>query len=151
MRKADLVAGALLFLCALAFSAGALKYYAWSGDTGPGPAFLPFWLGLGMACLAFSLFVRTLKTAKSSDRWLPRGQAARRVLIVIAATVAFVALLKVLGMVIGSALYLALLMRVLERNPWPLTVGVSGGAALLNYLVFVHWLHVPFPEGLLGF
>ena len=29
-----------------AFAAGALKYYTWWGDSGPGSAFLPFWLSL---------------------------------------------------------------------------------------------------------
>jgi hypothetical protein len=71
------------------------------------------------------------------------------VLGVIGITIVFVALLKVLGMVVASVLYLAVLMRYLERNSWPLTAGVSLGAAAVNYLVFAYWLKVPFPEGML--
>ena len=148
MRKTDLVTGALLLACALAFSAGALKYYDYWGEGGPGAAFLPFWLGLVMALLALAMLIKNLKEKNAGEAWLPRGEARRRVLAVIAITVLFVVLLKVLGMVIASALYLAVLMRYLERNPWPRTAAVSLGAAGVNYLVFVFWLRVPFPEGI---
>jgi putative tricarboxylic transport membrane protein len=148
VRKADLVTSALLLACALAFSAGALKYYDYWGEGGPGPAFLPFWLGLVMALLALAMLIKSLKEKNAGEAWLPTGKARKRVLAVIGVTILFVALLKVLGMVIATALYLAVLMRYLERNPWPLTVAVSAGAAGVNYLVFAYWLRVPFPEGI---
>jgi hypothetical protein len=149
VRKADLVTSALLLACALAFSAGALKYYDYWGEGGPGPAFLPFWLGLVMALLALAMLVRNLKDKNAGEAWLPEGKARRRVVAVIGITILFVVLLKVLGMVVASALYLAVLMRYLERNPWPLTAAVALGAAGVNYLVFAYWLKVPFPEGIL--
>ena len=148
MRKADLVTSALLLACALAFSAGALRYYNYWGEGGPGPAFLPFWLGLVMALLGLTMLTRNLKEKSAGGAWLPRGEARRRVVAVIGITVLFVVLLKVLGMVIASALYLAVLMRYLERHSWPLTAAVSLGAAAVNYLVFAYWLRVPFPEGM---
>jgi len=151
VRKADLVTSALLLACALAFSAGALRYYNYWGEGGPGPAFLPFWLGLVMALLALTMSIKNLKEKNAGGAWLPRGKARKRVLAVIGITILFVALLKVLGMVLASALYLAVLMRYLERNSWRLTVSVSVAAAGVNYLVFAYWLRVPFPEGLLGF
>ena len=45
MRRADRIAGAVLLALSLAFSAGALKFYTYTGPGGPGSAFLPFWLG----------------------------------------------------------------------------------------------------------
>jgi putative tricarboxylic transport membrane protein len=149
VRKADLVTSALLLACSLAFSAGALKYYDYWGEGGPGPAFLPFWLGLVMALLGLAMLVRNLKDKNPGEAWLPEGKARRRVLAVIGITILFVALLKVLGMVLASVLYLAVLMRYLERTPWPLTAAVSLGAAGVNWLVFAYWLKVPFPEGML--
>ena len=144
MRKADLVTGAGLALGAVAFSAGALKYYAWWGDSGPGPAFVPFWLGLVMVVLGGALFFRSFKAREIE--WLPRGKAAERVLVLIGATLGLFVLLKVVGMEVATALYLAFLMRYLERKPWWLVAVVSAGAAGFNWLVFAHWLHVPFPE-----
>ena len=45
MHKADRLTAALLLALAVAFSAGALKYYPYWGEGGPASAFLPFWLG----------------------------------------------------------------------------------------------------------
>jgi hypothetical protein len=144
--KADRVTAVLLLASAVAFSAGALKYYPYWGDGGPGSAFLPFWLGVAMAGLAVLLLLR--KPVGEAIDWLPRGEGRKRVLVVIGATAAFIAALKIIGMVLGTALYLIVLMRFLERHRWPLTVAVAAAAAGINYLVFAHWLRVPFPEGM---
>ena len=149
MRNADRITAALLLAFSVAFSAGALKYYRWWGDDGPGPAFLPFWLGLVMALLALMMLFRSLKEKNPGGVWLPRGEGLRNMLVVLGATVLFVALLKLVGMVIGTALYLAVLIRYLGRHPWWMTLAIALAAAGFNWLVFVHWLRVPMPEGML--
>lgn len=149
MRSADRVTAALLLAFAVAFSVGALKQYQWWGSGGPGPAFMPFWLGLVMALLALVLLLRSLKEQNPGAAWLPRGEGLRDLLVVLAATVAFIALLKVTGMIIGTALYLAFLVRYLGRHRWWVTLAVALAAAGFNWLVFVHWLRVPMPEGMI--
>ena len=151
MRNADRISAALLLAGAVAFSAAALKFYAYSSPDGPGPAFLPFWLGLAMALLAGAMLVRSLRARERGAGWAPRGVALRHVAVVLGATVAFAALIQTLGMILGSALFLAVLMRYLDRNRWPLVLAVAAGAAGFNYLVFAYWLRVPFPVGPLGF
>lgn len=149
MRSADRVTAALLLAFAVAFSAGALKQYSWWGPGGPGSAFMPFWLGLVMAFLAVMLLVRSLRNPWPGHDWLPRGEGLRDLLVVLGVTIAFVALLNVTGMVIGTALYLAVLIRYLGRHPWWMTLAVALAAAGFNWLVFVRWLRVPMPEGIL--
>jgi putative tricarboxylic transport membrane protein len=144
--KADRVTAVLLLVSAVAFSAGALKYYPYWGEGGPGSAFLPFWLGVVMAALAVLLLLR--KPVGEALDWLPHGEGRKRVLIVIGATAAFIAALKIIGMVLGTTLYLIVLMRFLGRHPWPLSLAVAAAAAGINYLVFAYWLRVPFPEGM---
>ncbi len=151
MRSADRIAGAALLALAIAFSAGALKHYAYWGENGPGPAFLPFWLGLVMAVLAATLLVGALRSRDPGPAWLPSGDGLRRLALVVGATAAFVALLNVVGMTIGTVLFLVVLMRFLDRHPWPLTIAVALAVAGLNYLVFTRWLHVPLPAGPFGF
>ena len=147
MRNTDRITAVLLLIVSAAFAAGALKYYRWWGHDGPGPAFLPFWLGMVMACLAAMMLFRK-RTSESAVSWLPQGQARNRVLVVLGVTAAFIALLKVLGMVAGTALFLVVLVRSLGRHSWWITVSIALAAAGANWLVFVHWLRVPMPEGL---
>ena len=151
MRGADRFAGAGLLALGVAFAAGALKQYDYWGENGPGPAFLPFWLGLTMALLALALLVGALRERDPGDAWLPRGEGLRRLLVVLAATTALVALLDVVGMVVGTFLYLLGLFRFVDRQPWPLGLAVAVGVTALDFLVFTYWLRVPMPVGVLGF
>ncbi len=140
MHKADRISAVLLLALSVAFSAGALKYYPYGGEGGPGSAFLPFWLGLVMAGLALLMLLRRARAADAELDWLPRGEGRSRVLVVIAATAAFVGLMNFVGM--------AVLMRFLGRHRWWVMLAIALAAAGTNWLVFAHWLHVPFPEGL---
>ncbi len=151
MRRADRITGAALLAMAVAFSAGALKHYSYWGENGPGPAFLPFWLGVVMALLAAMLLVGALRSRDTGEPWLPRGRALQRFAVVLGATVALVALLNVVGMLLGTVLFLIALMRFLDRTPWPLALGVALAVAGINFVVFTRWLKVPMPIGVFGF
>ena len=151
MRRADAIAGAALFALAVAFSAGALKHYSYWGENGPGPAFLPFWLGLVMALLAALLLAGAWRSRGPEEAWLPRGEGLKRLAGVLGATIALVALLNVIGMVLGTALFLIVLMRFLDRTPWPLTLTLAVAVAGINFLVFTRWLGVPMPLSVFGF
>jgi len=149
MHKADRVTAALLLAFAAAFSVAALKLYAYSSESGPGSAFLPFWLGVVMATLAVLMLLRRPRAGDAGVDWLPERPARRRVAFVVALSVAFVVLLKPLGMIGATALYLAVLVRFFGRHPWWVAFAVAAAAAAFNWLVFAHWLRVPFPEGIL--
>ena len=151
MRGADRFAGAGLLALGIAFGAGALKQYDYWGPNGPGPAFLPFWLGLAMAVLATALLLGALRAAEAGPAWFPRGEGLRRVLLVLGATTALVLLLNVLGMVVATLLFLLVLFRGIDRQPWPLSLAVALAIAGLNFLVFTYWLRVPMPVGPFGF
>src|SRR6185503_8108505 len=150
MRNADRIAGAALLVFAVAFAAGGLKYYRYWGPDGPGPAFFPIWLGGIMAVLAGALLVGALRSPDPGPAWLPRGDGLRRLAIVVGTTFAFVALLKVVGMIVGTALFLVVLLRALDRVAWPLALAVAAATSGMIYLIFSYWLRVPFPVSVFG-
>ena len=151
MRSADRIAGAGLLALGVAFAAGALKQFDYWGPNGPGPAFLPFWLGLTMAILATVLLIGAIRSDEPGEPWIPRGEGLRRLLIVFGATTALVLLLGHVGMVVGTWLFLIGLFRFIDRQPWPLGLAVATAIVGLNWLVFMHWLRVPMPVGPWGF
>ena len=150
MRRADQVSGFLLLLFGAGFVNGGSQFPYWTPN-GPGSGFLPFWLGLVMAGLAVMLIVRASRQAESGPAWLPGGRALARLVVVIVATTAFIWILPVLGMTLTTALFLVVLLRFLEGHTWTATLGVAVATAAANWLVFIRWLHVPFPPGVLGF
>ena len=54
-------------------------------------------------------------------------------------------------MVVATLLFLLVLFRFIDRQPWPLSLAVALAVAGLNFLVFTHWLRVPMPVGPFGF
>jgi putative tricarboxylic transport membrane protein len=151
VRTADRVGAAILLVVAVAYTATAAARYTYWNPNGPGAGFFPFWLGLALAVLSALLLVTAVRQTDPGPAWLPRGHGAARLIAVVIATALFIALLPWLGMVLGSVLFLGVLLRGLEGHSWRTSIGVSIGVAIANWVVFVQWLKVPFPAGVLGF
>jgi len=146
--KASDVVPALLMLAlsaAIAFDTRSLSFWA---DTTPGPAFLPAWLAIAGA----ALFVLRLVEARRSPtliQW-PDRAALLRVAAILAALAAVPLVSPLLGLVPALALFVGFLLLVVLRQPiWPslATLAVTAG---LIYAIFVGWLGVPLPRGILG-
>jgi putative tricarboxylic transport membrane protein len=150
MRRADQVGGLLLLAFGVSFVVGG-RQFPYTTPNGPGSGFLPVWLGLVMSALALGLVVRATRQTDPGPAWLPSGRPLVRIVVVTAATALFIALVGVVGMALGTALFLVGLLRFLEGHSWAVTLGVAVGTALVNWLIFSFWLGVPFPRGVLGF
>jgi putative tricarboxylic transport membrane protein len=150
VRRADRVTAVVLLVLGAGFAAGALRYPYWT-PAGPGSGFLPLWLGLALGLLALGLLASATRATDPGPPWLPAGRGLVRIGAVLVATGLFVALIPVLGMAAGTVLFLVAVLRVLEGHGWAATAVVALGTATANWLVFAHWLRVPFPVGVLGF
>jgi putative tricarboxylic transport membrane protein len=151
MRRADLVTGLALLVFGVGYAVVAWRAYPYWSPTGPGSGFLPVWIGGVMAALALLLVLSAFRSAPVPEtRWLPEGRGFVRLVVVVAAIALFAAVMDVVGMIFGSALFLLGVLRFLERYPWPWAVGIAAGVAGLIYAVFTYWLQVPFPTSPLG-
>jgi hypothetical protein len=151
VRRADQVAGLVLLALAIGYTVVALRAYPYWGATGPGSGFLPVWLGVAMGILALLLFIGASRAGTPGARWLPERGGLLKLGWVLAATVLFAALLDVVGMVLGSGLFLIGILHFLEGYRWLPSLGIAAATALVNYVVFTYWLQVPFPVSVLGF
>jgi putative tricarboxylic transport membrane protein len=118
-------------------------------EYGPGPGFLPLWIGIGFVALAFSLVVTTvLRTASPEEgEWNKVGRALAAWGGLIVAT----ALLNRLGFILSFTILTLFLVFVLDRRPLLASLAVAVGSAFGFYLIFSVALRVSLPVGPWGF
>lgn len=130
---------------AVVFFSSQLTYYS---EFGPGPGFLPLWLGIGLiGSGAFLLLDFLRKQVKAEAFFQPRTKQC--VVMFILIVIAFL-LLPWLGFSIGFALLAGTAMRVMGKHSW-IACGITVVALAVSiYFVFDQWLGIPLPTGILG-
>lgn len=145
--RADLVAGtALLLVAAGTLAAG--RTLPWGSVTRPGPGFFPRTLALVLAALALLLVARGARHpgADLRDRWADRA-GRRRVLLMAAALLGYVALVETAGYLVTTATLFVVMVRWVGGRGWLATVLASALAAGGSYLLFGRLLRVGLPGG----
>lgn len=119
---------------------------------GPGPGFLPFWLGwawIGLALLHFANIALQPHLYPGSQPF-PTGQPALRVALVYAALLVGTFLMGALGLLTALAVMIIFLFIGVEKLPWRRSLAVALGISVGTWLLFAIFLGVPFPKGPLG-
>ncbi len=148
MRRSD-VFPALLMLAlsgAMVLDTRGLSFWA---DTTPGPRFVPLWLAVAGVLLVVLRLVEA-RGGGAPVQW-PDGAALGRVLRVLGGLIAVPLIAPPMGLVAALALFVGFLLLFVLRQPlWPslATVLITIG---LVYGIFVAWLGVALPTGVLGF
>jgi hypothetical protein len=147
MRLADLIGGVVVLILGLAviYFSSQLVYYS---EFGPGPGFLPLWIGICITGLAAYLIFNILRKRGKTEAFLkPRTREGFKLLLFIIATFL---LLPLLGFSIGFGLFAGVTMRIMGRHRWmPCGLTAVGIAIGIRY-VFGHWLSIPLPTGIVG-
>jgi putative tricarboxylic transport membrane protein len=115
----------------------------------PGPGFLP--LGLAIVLIFLSLiliFTRWEKTKSPTPFWPHRTWL--RPLLGVVILILYALVIEKLGFIIITFVFLLLWMGVIERLRWKIIVSISVGTTAVLYLIFVLFLEVPLPLGILG-
>ena len=155
MRVADTIAALCVALLGITTIALA-RQLPYEAEYGPGPGFLPFWLGVTLIVLSPFLVRNALKeradTAPADTggdnpggffRFAPGSFTAW--LIFFVSTIAVSLLFERLGFGLSIGLYILVTMRWVARRSWPATIILAFATPIVLYLGFVRVLMVPLP------
>lgn len=122
------------------------------GEFAPGSGFLPLWLGIALVLLAAMFLIRTHGQRPDPDSAATFNYRFRqRTVPITLGLFACVAAIGWLGFGVAIAVYLILLIRLVEHHSWRMALAIGLGTAIGLHLVFQSWLGVPLPEGPWGF
>jgi putative tricarboxylic transport membrane protein len=148
MGVANLLGGiSVLVLGSLvACFAGRLPYEA---EYGPGPGFLPLWIGFALIVFGIVTIVKALRGyGRQEGRFfLPK---TRQVVFVLVSLVFTFLLMPVLGLSTSLALFTGFTMRTAGRHSLLLCVLVAVATALAIHGIFGYVLDIPLPKGRIG-
>ena len=84
MWHANIIGGVAVFLLGIATTVAAWMTLPYSGDFGPGPGFLPFWLGLILTVCAIPVIITDLRSKETSEKlFRPETPKCLKVLLLI--------------------------------------------------------------------
>lgn len=124
---------------------------------GPGPGFMPFWLGIIIACLGLyklttEFFVHAEKTKAGKKNVSPetgRRPGISKLVFVACILFAYALFLELLGYILTTFLAMIFLLRLAGFTRWALIIVYSAIIVAVSYFMF-HYLGVLFPPGILG-
>lgn len=147
MKVADLVGGLVVLLLGIAivFFSFQLPYQS---EYGPGPGFLPLWLGIVLIGSAVFVVLNILRKQAKTEAFLKPG-TKRGALMFVSIFVSFL-LLPLLGFAVGLAFFSGVTMRMMGKHSWMACGLTAVGIAIGIHFVFGQWLHIPLPGGVVG-
>lgn len=114
----------------------------------PGAGFMPILIAVLLIVFGAALVLRARENRPFSDIGWDDGRHAAQVLAI---TVVAVALYATLGFVITMTAMMAFILIVIERRNVLRAAAYSVVVVVTTYVVFVHLLQSPLPDGLLGY
>ena len=152
MKICSLIAEACFFILGVTVSLFSITNLDFMGDYCIGSGFLPFWYGLLIAVMAVFLIINTLRGKyDNSKSVLPDREELRNMLVLLAIVIGTIIFMPTLGMNICIFIYLLLTMKLVEKQPWKLTILTAVIGTIVLYLVFAVAFKINFPVGILGF
>lgn len=121
---------------------GIMKLGFWSEVNGPMPGFFPAIMGSIMVLASIIAFVQSFKEEKA--------EYSKEVLLVVLGTVSVIISSYIIGLIPSALIYVIAWLKIIEKESWKNTLKVFAVISTIVIGVFVLWLKVPFPKGILG-
>jgi len=147
----DLASGIALatFGVYITLAAARLNYMS---EEGPGPGFLPLWLGIAVCVLAACLLITNQLRRPWSQRTSPRASASeKRAIGGWLALMIAIALFPLIGFTMSLVLLTIFLIAVMERRSRYVAVLIALVLGVGFHLIFVTALGLSLPQSPLGF
>ncbi len=117
-------------------------------DYGPGPGFLPTWIGYALVGCAVVVTLRALRAqSKRGAFFQPGTRLGIKILMAIAVTFL---LFPLLGFSVGFGLFMGAAMRLMGRHRWIMCALAGIVTAVGIHFLFGRWLDIPLPTGQVG-
>ncbi len=148
IKRIDLISGIFLVGVAivLTIESRSLAIY---GPMGPKEGFFPLSLSILLCCFGLIIFIRAWIAKPPSNSISVIGPRKGKFLAYVTSFILFAFCLNWLGYTLTVALYLVLILRFVERIGWRSTTISVISAVVISYLLFVRFLGIPLPEGIL--
>ncbi|WP_280152370.1 tripartite tricarboxylate transporter TctB family protein [Piscinibacter sp. XHJ-5] len=137
-----LVAGIVVIVESRRLGAG------WTTD-GPGSGYFPFYIGLIIAVSSAAILVQALFGKNRNRAVFIDTAQLKRVMSVLLPAAAYVLAVKLFGLYVASAVYIALFMIVLGKYSWLKSIAVALAVNGLLFFMFELWFKVPLYKGTL--
>ena len=151
MNKGEAVAGTVCVVLGALMLLESIKFpYFVEGV--PGPGFLPLWTSFGIVGTGLVLTVKGFRPRLASQEGITWPDAAgwRRVALMFGALAVSLLLLELLGFMVTTTLFMAVVIFGLGIRSWRILASVPLLSAVGLYVIFAVWLRVPLPKGLLA-
>ena len=149
MGRLDTISGGVLFFLGLVLAFDATKLTFW-GPMGPREGFFPVILGVFLGGLGLLLVIRAVcRRPSSAEPQKVLGPKKAKLLIYVAAFLLFGVGLNYAGYTLTIVLFLVFIFRFVEKRTTIFTIATTVICVILSYFVFVKFLGIPLPEGLL--
>ena len=143
----EVMVACLAAIAGMVVAGGSLELGVGWGSSGPDAGYFPFYVGLLLAIAGFANAIWTLVIHRGEGELFIEHEQAMRVLGFFLPMVAFVAITLVLGLYVGSALYLFYVAwRHGKHHPlWAAALGI--GFSIFMFLIFDVVFKIPLLKG----
>jgi hypothetical protein len=116
-------------------------------DDGPGAGYFPFYIGMLICISSAVVGFGAIRHAARDRKVFVSHEQLKRVLTVLLPTLAFVVGVQLLGIYVGSFLFIAGFMIWVGKYHWAKSAGISLAVMAIAFLMFEVWFKVPLFKG----
>jgi len=153
MKNRDLLSSVVWMVLGGLFVAGSLQQGLMRRGV-PGPGFLPFFSGLALVFVSLFVLIPALsqrEKAENREDFFPERDSFRKLLLALAALVAFGVAMEYAGYPLTAFLFMFFITCMMQPKAWRAFAALALITAVISYLLFVVLMEVQLPKGLPGF